>query len=42
MLVAAVGTPDANALANALAAAGKRHGVLYRLVSGPPGAGERK
>jgi hypothetical protein len=32
-LIAKVGTPDENALAGALRAAGKRHGVLYQLVS---------
>jgi hypothetical protein len=31
VLVAAVGSPDANAMADALMAAGKRHGVLYQI-----------
>jgi hypothetical protein len=31
VLVAAVGSPDGNAMADALLAAGKRHGVLYQI-----------
>jgi hypothetical protein len=33
VLVRAVGTPDADAMAGALLAAGKRHGVTYQLTS---------
>jgi hypothetical protein len=35
-LITEVGTPDVNALAGALRAAGKRHGVLYQLIAALP------